>query len=182
MFACYRSKLFTDVYPDVNSFIQAQKSTGLIKISDDSLTSLYGLIYSQYGDRDVLADTDYQFNMQIASKIFKYGQAWETRVNIQNAITKLNEEDIREGTMVVTNSANTSGIRPTTPDELLNKIDAQGVNRYKKSKVEALESWKDTIETDVTTEFINRFEELFSAWPSGSPDDEYWIPKEWLGD
>ncbi|MBP5595975.1 MAG: hypothetical protein J6Y02_11385 [Pseudobutyrivibrio sp.] len=80
--------------------------------------------------------------------------------------------------MVVTNSANTSGIRPTTPDELLNKIDAQGVNRYKKSKVEALESWKDTIETDVTTEFINRFEELFSAWPSGSPDDEYWIPKE----
>lgn len=75
--------------------------------------------------------------------------------------------------MVVTNSANTSGIRPTTPNELLNKIDAQGVNRYKKSKVEALEGWKDTIETDVTTEFINKFEELFSIWPTGYPDDNY---------
>lgn len=75
MFNVYVSKTFTDVYPTANEFVGAQKATGLVKISDDSLMTLYGLIFAQYGDRDVLADTDYQFNMQIASKIFKYGQA-----------------------------------------------------------------------------------------------------------
>lgn len=179
-FAVYVSKTFTDVYPDVDSFVQAQKETGLIKISDDSLRTLYSLIYAQYGDRDVLADTDRQFNYQIASKIYQYGQAWEAKVKVQDTITEFNEEDLTMSGRSILNSANTAGERPQNYDEVINKIQAQNVSTSRKGKLDAYMSLADSIEDYHTKEFISKFEELFSIWPTGYPDDNYWIPDEWL--
>lgn len=157
---------FTDIYPDVDTFLTDYNNSGIpAKIQQASASTLYYLLLSRHAN-STLANYDHsQFKLNLFSIIFQYGPAWEKRLEIQDKLRSLSLEDNSEiylGSKAIYNSAANPGTTPSTDDlDELPFINNQNTTRYKKSKLEGLSILNSLIETDVTEQFLRRFAVLF---------------------
>ena len=91
-----------------------------------------------------------------------YGPAWEKRLEIQEKLRNLTDDEIRIGSTAIYNTALNPSSSPTVQTlEELEFINSQNTSKYRKSKLEALASLYTLIATDVTEEFIGKFKKLF---------------------
>ena len=108
--------------------------------------------------------------MKLFAIIFQYAPTWEKKLDIQNKVRNLTEDEIRTGTKAIYNQAMNPGTEPSTDSlEELTSINTQNTTGYKKSKLDAYMSVWSMLATDVTEELIVRFKPLFSKWVLGSP-------------
>ena len=159
----YRTKKFTDFYQNAQDFVNDYHLCGIPStITDDTATTLYYLLYARYGNSHIISSDENQFKYKMFSIIFQYGPTWEKRLDIQNKLRNLTEDELMRGTKAIYNTANNPGTEPSTGSlEELPYINNQNTTGYKKSKMDAYANLLSLLDTDVTEDFIKRFGKLF---------------------
>lgn len=155
---------FREVYNSADSFYTDYTSYGIpTTISETNCKTLFYLLYAKYGNSHFANRDLVQSKLKIFSTIFKYGPTWEKKLEIQNNLRLLELADLQEGSKQITNHANNPNTAPGTSalDEL-EYIDEQHAVNYKKNKVDAYATLWNMLATDVTEEFINRFNKIFT--------------------
>ena len=181
LYGNYRNLKFTDIWENASDFLSDYSGTddegvpniGIpTTISDTSATTLYYLLYGRYGNSTIASSDINQFKYKVFSTIFMYGPTWEKRLEVQEAVRKMDLDALMDGGKAVYNTAlnpnqpvangqgSTSGEGTNTLDEL-SYINQQNTTRYKKSKVDAYAILTNLLETDVTESFIGQFKKLF---------------------
>lgn len=163
LYGTFRNRYFTDIYPNVELFLEDYEHNGIPQlITIDSITTLYYLIYANYGNSIVASSDINRFKYQLFSLIFSYGPTWEKKLEIQAKIRELSDNDLREGTKQINNQAMHPGTAPSTDtlDELP-AINQQFVTKYKKDKLSGYSFLWELLNTDVTQSFLNKFKVLF---------------------
>ena len=163
LYGNYRQVKFTDVWQTAESFVSDYKNNGIeTTISDKTATTLYYLLYSRYGN-SVLASSDTnRFKYDVWATIFSYGPTWEKRLEIQNKLRNLTDDELFTGATQIYNHAYNPGTAPSTNtlDELT-AINEQNTSKNKKGKMDAYAMLIALLETDVTESFLDKFKKLF---------------------
>lgn len=182
LYGNFRHRYFTEIYPNVEIFTSEVKSSPIpLKISDTSLSTLYYLLYSRYGNSVIVNSDENQFKYKLYSIIFTYGPTWEKRLDIQDKLRELSDDELMKGGKAIYNHAYNPGTSPSTAslDELI-AINEQNTTNYKKSKVDAYANLMAILETDVTEEFLTKFKKLFLIIVE--PELPLWYETEIKGD
>lgn len=134
-------------------------------MSNGNATTLFYLLYAKYGNNPIANRDVNQFKYKVFSIIFQYGPTWSKRVEIQEKLRALSEDDLIKGSKAIYNSAQNPSTKPSTSSlEELEYINAQNTTNYKKSKMDAYTQLWDLLATDVTSEFLNKFKNLFKMF------------------
>lgn len=159
----YRTKTFNDIYDSVETFLDDYNSVGIpAKIGSDSASTLYYLLYARYGNSSIINSDENQFKYKLFSIIFQYGPAWEKKLEIQDKLIALSDDELTKGTTAIHNSALNPGTEPSTQSlEELEYINSQNTTKYKKSTIEGYSNLLLLLENDVTEDFLKKFSRLF---------------------
>ena len=176
----YSTMLFCDVWNNPASFKDDYKEAGVFtepvvvsdvtvkagtKLSDANLTILFALLYSKYGNSPIANSDVNQFKFKVYGIIFQYGPSWEKKLEIQEKLRALSDEEISKGSKAIYNTALNPSSQPSTQSlEELQYINSQNTTNYKKSKMDAFTQLWGLIDTDVTGDFINRFKVCFKQF------------------
>ncbi len=166
----YNTKLFVDIYPDYDTFEKGYTESPLKDgITDDNLQILYYLLYARYGNSPIANMDENQFKYKLYSVIWQYGPTWESRLEIQDKLRELlatgHESDLINGAKAIYNHAYNPETAPSTQSlEELTYINDQNTTNYKKSKMDAYTQLWGLLATDVTEQFIDRFQPLFKKF------------------
>lgn len=163
LYGSYRQVTFTDVWGDAQSFLSEYKSNGIqTTISEQSATTLYYLLYSRYGNSTVASSDTNRFKYDVWGTIFSYGPTWEKRLEIQEKLRNLTDDDLFTGATLIFNHSYNPGTVPATSylDELP-AINEQNTNKHKKAKMDGYAMLISLLETDVTQQFLDKFKKLF---------------------
>lgn len=184
-YGIHSHRKFTDLYSDADSFIADYNDVGIpTTISEVNARTLYYLLYARYGNSIISSFDETQFKYQVFSTIYRYGPTWQKRLQIQEQLRTMTDDEIREGTMQINNNALHPGQAPGTDAfEAIKGIDSQSATKYKKDRLTAYANMMSLLERDVTGEFIDKFKYLFRiiTQPDGSslfvstvvtPDDD----------
>ena len=182
----FRNYRFSDMFPNLDAFLNGYKdsfgdpiSLGYNeveipkKLKQESITTLYYLLYGQYGGSTITGDDQFQWCYQLFSIIFMYGPTWEKRLDIQDKVRNLTEDELLTGSKQINNHSYNPSTAPSTDtlDELAT-INEQTASKYKKSKMDAYGNLLALLETDVTESFISKFRKLFLV--IAEPQDPLW--------
>lgn len=171
LYGNYRTKKFTDIYNNVSTFVKDYNNNGIpTTISENSINTLYYLLYARYGNDHISSSDENRFKYNLFSIIFSKGPTWEKKLEIQEKIRGLSDEDLMIGSKAIYNSAlNPSTAPSTSAIEELPFINQQNTTSYKRNKIEAYGLLMDLLKNDITTPFINAFQHLFNPWGSELP-------------
>ena len=170
LYGNYRTRKFTDIFGDFTSFKESY-GVGIPKTirdtdpvspdtAENSLKTLYYLLYARYGNSHIASSDETQFKMKLFAIIYQYGPSWEKEIEIQKAVRALSVDDITLGATVKNYRAD----NPTEGfaiGEDVNYINEQNTQLYKKSPLEGYSNLEALIKTDVTASFLDRFKKLF---------------------
>lgn len=163
LYGSYRQKKFTDVYDSVEKFLADYNGVGLpTTISQGSAQTLYYLLYGRYGN-DIIASSDInRFKYRLFGIIFQYGPTWEKRLEIQEKLRGLTEDEILTGSRQIYNNAQNPSTEPSTDttDEL-QYINEQNVTKNRRGKLDAYAMLMELLRSDVTNELLTKFKTLF---------------------
>ena len=163
----YSTVLFTDVWESVEDFLADYQDNGIpVTITaNTSATTLYYLLYARYGNTPVANNDLNQFKYKIFSIIFQYGPTWQKRLYIQEKLRGISDADILIGSKAVYNHALNPSTDPSTGSlDELTYINDQNTTNYKKSKMDAYMQLWSLLKTDVTDEFLKRFQKCFKQF------------------
>ena len=182
LYGNYRQVKFTDVYPDVDTFLTEYNSNGIkTTISQESATTLYYLIYSRFGNSVIASSDTNRFKYDLFGTIFSYGPTWEKRLDIQEKLRNLTDDDLFAGATQIYNHAYNPGTAPSTNyiDELP-AINEQNTSKHKKDKMSGYAMLMSLLETDVTERFLDKFKKLFLKIVQ--PERPLWYATETIDD
>ena len=109
MLPMYSTKNFSDLYPDVTTFMADYGTKGLPKtISDQNAQILFYLLFSRYGNSPIANYDENQFKVKLQATIWQFGPTWEKRLDIQDKLRKLTDSELSTGTMTTNVSTGTS--------------------------------------------------------------------------
>ena len=160
---------FGTVYPDSTSFETdyAALPTAMKVVKSASIPVIYYLLAGRYFNNQITNKTEELFKNRLFSIIFMYGPTWEKRLDIQSAIRALDLTAIKKGTQAIYNTAVNPGGTPSTGDLTeLEYINQQNTTNYNKSDLDAYGQLWNMLETDVTKEFLDKFNNLFIKVPN----------------
>ena len=163
LYGNYRQVKFTDVWEDVNSFLTEYQNNGIkTTISQQSAQTLYYLLYSRFGNSTIASSDTNRFKYDVWGTIFSYGPTWEKRLEIQEKLRGLSDDELFTGATQIFNHAYNPGTAPSTStlDELT-AINEQNTNKNKKDKLNAYAMLMSLLEIDVTQQFLDKFKKLF---------------------
>lgn len=163
LYGSYRQVKFTDVWGDVNSFLSEYQNNGIqTTISQQNAQTLYYLLYSRFGNSTIASSDTNRFKYDVWGTIFSYGPTWEKRLEIQEKLRELSDDDLFTGATQIFNHAYNPGTAPSTGTlNELTAINEQNTNKHKKDKLNAYATLMSLLETDVTQQFLDKFKKLF---------------------
>lgn len=163
LYGSYRQRTFAENYEDVTTFMDDYKSIGIPPtISDQTATTLYYLLYSRYGNSTVASSDTTRFKYQLFSTIWQYGPTWEKKLEIQEKLRGLSENEILTGSKQIYNHAQNPSTDPDIDTDMeLQYINDQNVTKNKKGKLEGYALLWQILVSDVTETFLNQFNKLF---------------------
>lgn len=173
----YRTRTFNQIYPNeqelINDYYQIYPNT----MERDKLVTLYFLLASRYMNSHIVNKSEDQFKLKLVSIIFCYGPTWASKLDIQKKLRELPEADIITGSKAIYNHANNPSTLPSTSSlEELRTIDEQNTQTFKKSKLDAYSLLWEMLVSDVTTQFLTKFKDLFIK--IAQPDYPLWYVSE----
>lgn len=162
----FDTKLFTEIYQDAASFLSDYQTLGIpTTISTTNATTLYYLLYARYGNNPIANFDQEQWKYKIFSIIFQYGPTWEKRLAIQQSLRSISDADLQLGAKAIYNTALNPSTSPSTASLTeLEYINSQNTTNYKKSKMDAYAQLWDLLSTDVTSEFLSKFQKCFKQF------------------
>lgn len=162
----YDTKTFSEIYESVNDFVYDFNNIGITKmISVENAMTLYYLLYARHGNDPIANYDENQFKFKLFTLIWQYGAEWQKKLEIQANIRALTEADIREGGESISNHASNPNTSPeTNAYEALTYIDSQNAMKGKISKIDAyLKQW-NLLDSNLTEDFLIRFNILFKKF------------------
>lgn len=171
MFPQYSTVLFTDVWDDVDTFkadLAESPFAGCVSTSEpDNVSLVFYLLYARYGNNPIANFDTNQWKFKIFSVLFQYGPTWEKRLDIQDKLRNLSEDDIIKGSKSIFNHAFNPSTAPSTSSlDELSYINDQSTSNYKKSKMDAYMQLWELLDNDVTEDFIKKFRPCFKTFVS----------------
>ena len=167
-----QTKTFNEIWNNYTTFktdFSTSPFTGII--TEPNLEILYYLLYAKFGNSFITNLDENQWKFKVFSTIWKYGPAWEKKLDIQAELKKLDitSKDFLQGAKAIYNKALNPETEPSTAALTeLNYINEQSTTNYQKSKMDALTQLWNLIATDVTESFLERFAPLFKKiWNPG---------------
>lgn len=161
----YDTKLFTDIYETADDFVADYNEINLGGLTTANVTKLFYLLYGKFGNSPIANLDENQFKYKLFSVVFMYGPAWEKRLDIQDKVRQLSADDLLQGAKAVHNHALNPETDPSTASlEELTYINEQNTTNYKKSKMDAYGQLWNLVATDVTEEFLARFNDCFKKF------------------
>lgn len=155
---------FTEVWDKAESFVKDFKECPLYNnISDEKLTTLFYLLYSNYGNSSIAFNDVNLFKFKVYSIIYTKGLKWSRNLDLQDKLTKLEDNEILRGTMAIyNNSLNPAegGMITTEIGEISDYVNQQNVTKYAKNYIDAYMLYSQSLK-DVSSSFIKEFEKLF---------------------
>lgn len=140
-----------------------------------NITTLYWLLMAKYASAHINSDYPEQWRLKIMSTIFKYGPTWAKRLEIQEKVRALTDEEVSKGSISIYNNAANPDSDPTTDTwDTLPGINTQNASLHKRGKLEGYAMVDTILRTDVTTDFINQFKKFFITVLS--PQRPLWYP------
>ena len=171
-FPRYDTKLFTEIFGDVNEFLDFYNDEidASIKVFDSSVSAdlnilkrTYYLLYARYGNNPIANYDEFQFGYKLFTIVYQYGPTWAKRLDVQEKLRALSDDQLKEGSKAVFNHAYNPTEIPSG-DSDLSYINEQNRTKYTKSPLEGYAILEELLKTDVTTEFLNKFQRLFKQF------------------
>ena len=167
-----QTKTFNEIWGNYTTFstdFNTSPFTGII--TANNLEILYYLLYAKFGNSFITNLDENQWKFKVFSTIWKYGPAWEKKLEIQANLKELelDSDTLLQGARAIYNKALNPETDPSTAALTeLTYINEQTTTNYKKSKMDALAQLWNLIATDVTESFLERFDPLFKKiWNPG---------------
>lgn len=163
----YNNRTFSEIFPDAETFAQEYADSGLkveiSRISDDLIPVLYYLMISRWANSHPKSSDTNRFIMSLFGIVMMYGPSWEAKLKVQKEFRDLiGTDELFTGSTSINNHALNPGGAPTMDSfNPLNKINDQTANRRIKPKLEAYSGLMAMIKTDVTDQFLDKFDHLF---------------------
>lgn len=132
-------------------------------LTTDSLVVVYYQLYAKYGNSHIAYRDVMQFLVNLSSILLNYGPTWQKKVEIQETLRELTDDDIRLGTKAIYNHAfnPATDITDTAQLDELTAINEQNTTNFKQSPTDAYVKLYSILTDSVTDIFINRFRRLF---------------------
>lgn len=132
-------------------------------MSNGSVKTLYYLLFARYGSTHINSDYPEQWKMKIMATIFKYGPTWSKRLELQDKIRAMSDNDIVKGDIAIYNNALNPDTEPTTETwDTLKGINGQNTTLRKRGKLESYALVDNLLQTDVTEDFLSKFKKFFN--------------------
>lgn len=163
LYGNYRTRTFSEIFENAATFTNEWKTTEFSKNIETVPTDLiFYLLYSRYGNSCIAASDENRFKYQLYSIIFQYGPTWNKELTVQKEIRALTIDQFQEGTRNTVNNAMNPSTAPSTVDtEELPYVSQQNVSKVKRSKADGYALMLSLLKTDVTEDFMRRFQKLF---------------------
>lgn len=130
--------------------------------SNANMTTLYWLLRAKYSSDHINSDYPDQWKLKIMSTVFMYAPSWKKRLDIQDAVRALSDDEITKGSAAIYNNAQNPDGSPTTMTwDTLPGINNQNVTLHRRGKLEAYAMVDGILKTDVTKELVDRFGKYF---------------------
>lgn len=180
----YRTETFKEVWQSAAEFVKDYKESeinssaellGQDIFTDAELTMIYYLLCSRYANSSHASSDIHQFKNGVFSTIFMYAPTWFKRLQIQKKMRELSEDELREGVIQWSDLAENPGTVVPAGD-LIDGLKSQNVGRSKKSKLQAYAALAELLKTDVSNDFLNKFQRLFIRVVM--PDYPLWYENE----
>lgn len=162
-FGSYDTRTFGEIFPTAADFIEAYKTNGLpLTITEDTANTLFYLLYARFGYSHLSNYNEMQAIYGIFSTIWQYGPAWEKRLTIQKELREMSQDELMASSKTIYNHAYNPSTAPSTSSlEELTHINDQNTANRRRSKIEAYGILQSMLESDVTEEFLRRFQKFF---------------------
>ena len=127
-----------------------------------TMTTLYYLLWARYASSHIRSDYPQQWKMKLMMTVFEYGPTWSKRLEIQEKVRNMSDDEIQKGTIMTYNSAMNPDGAPTTETwDTLQGINSQNKNLYQRGKLDSYAYIDQILKTDVTRDFIEKFKKFF---------------------
>lgn len=162
----YNTKTFTEIYENVTAFTTDYTTINLGGLTTAGLINkLYYLLYAKFGNTPIANMDINQFKYKLFSAIYMYGPTWDKRLDIQEKLRALDIDNLQEGALAIYNQALNPETAPATnTKQELDYINSQSTVRYTKPKPEAYGILWDLLATDVTADFLDKFNDCFKKF------------------
>ncbi len=169
----YSTKTFTQVWDNVDSFVNDYKASPFYnavgkELDDAYLILTFYLLYNRYGNTPIANQDENQFKFKTFGLVMQYGPTWSLKLKIQEKLRDLGldqDSEIYKGSKAIYNHAFNPETQPTTGDlEEINYINEQNTTGYKKSVLEGLALLAESIRDDVSSSYIDKFRKLFKQF------------------
>ena len=140
-YGSYRTRTFAEIFPNLETFLVVLRTDGIFGLlfsPEVKYDKLYILLYGRYGNSHVAFSDENQFKFRMASIIWQYGPTWNRRVEIQEKLRKIPDEELMTGGKAIYNHSFNPSTTPSTSSlqELLT-INDQNTTNYKHSRMDA---------------------------------------------
>ena len=175
LYGNYRTRTLTEIWKDVTSFKADWEYSPFYKsdlLPDGGAETIYYLLYSKYANSHIANSDENQWKYRLMSRIWQYAPTWFKKLEIQDKLRALTETDILEGTRIINDRAYNPSTIPEGPNVVngeIESINQQIRTKRKLSKIDAYSKLWSLLKPDVTSEFLDRFKDMFIviAEPSG---------------
>lgn len=163
LYGNYRTKTFSEVYPDKDSFVNEYNDIGIPPtISSEDAGLVYYLLYSRFANSHIASSDMTRFKYNLFSKVWQFAPTWRKKLDIQERLRELTEEEMLEGSRQIYNAAQNPSTDPSNfSEEELQYINSQNVTKARKGKLDGYAVLMGLLEVDVTEAFLTRFKDLF---------------------
>ena len=164
LFGEFITMTFSDIYPSYEKF---EEDFNFLPFTvefanENTLSIIYYLLYSKYGNSNILNTDINQFKFALFSLIYQHAAIWERKMDLQKSLRELTDDEILISSRQVINHALNPSTAPATDSmEALNYINEQTTSGYRKNKIDAYTFLQDELHDNITEAFINRFRKLF---------------------
>ena len=160
----YRSRTFSQIFPDVNTFLDTYENSQLKRVMTKDLTleTIYYMLYAHYANSHICSSDENQFKYYLLTLIYQYGPGTSKRLQIQNRLIQMTDEEMLRGSKAIYNHAFNPNTAPTTSSlEELPTINDQNVTNYQRAYMDAAANVMGILEENFLDAFIHKFKILF---------------------
>lgn len=164
MLPMYNTVLFGEIYTSAAEFLADYNLSPLKKMSENEATTLFYLLFARYGNNPIANMSVDAFKMKLFATMYQYGPTWAKRIDIQDKLRNLTDDELRTGNKTIMNSALNPETLPSTGAlEELTYINQQNTSGNKKSYINAYADLWELLKVDVTEDVLNKFKHLFKT-------------------
>lgn len=162
----YENLTFDLVFPSAAEFTTKLRATSLIteiEITDAFLELLFGMLYAKHGTDPIVSANEPQWVYKVALTTKAEAPTYIKKADIQKNLRALTLDEMREGYKNIFNHAVNPSTKPSTENtEELPYVNDQNVNKGKKGVADAYAYLWDILNSNITEEFLRKYDKLFS--------------------